>query len=82
MKKTTENPRKTNYFVSIVAPDNNGKISYENIVYTSKNPEDCFRFATENYTRSVTTAVKKYKDLVALGISEKKLLEFKNPVLY
>lgn len=82
MKKTTENPRKTNYFVSIVAPDDNGKISYENIVYTSKKPEDCFRFATENYTRSVTTAVKKYKDLVALGINEKKLLEFKNPDLY
>lgn len=82
MKKTTENPRKTNYFVSIVATDDNGKISYENIVYTSKNPEDCFRFATENYILSVTTAVKKYKDLVASGVSEKKLLEFKNPVLY
>lgn len=82
MKKTAENPRKTNYFVSIVGRDDNGKTTYDKLVYTSKNPSDCFRFASENYTRSVTTSVKKYKELVTLGVSEKKLTEFKNPVLY
>ena len=82
MKNTAENPRKNNYFVSIVSTDDSGKITYDKIVYTSKNVDECFKFAIENYTRSVTTSVKKYKELVALGVSENKLLEFKNPDLY
>ena len=29
MKNTAENPRKTNYFVSIVSTDDSGKITYD-----------------------------------------------------
>lgn len=81
-KNTAENPRKNNYFVSIVTLNDAGKITYDNIVFTSKNSEECFKFATNNYTRSVTTAVKKYSEMIALGVDPKKLTEFKNPVLY
>ena len=52
------------------------------IVFTSKNVKECFDFATENYIRSVGVSIKKYQELVNLGVSEKKLLEFKNPDLY
>ena len=77
----TENPRKNNYFVSILRTVD-GKLDYNDIVFTSKNIEDCFDFARNNYTRSVSVGVKSYTELVKAGVLAKKLIDFQNPKIY
>lgn len=74
---------KSAIFVSILEKDENtGKIDYSTIVYKTKSKEAAYKFATENFIRSVTTSVKTGEELIKLGVDEKKLKMFKNPDLY
>ena len=80
-KLNTENPRKNNYFVSIIRHID-GKTDYNDIVFTSKKIEDCFDFTRNNYTRSVSVAIKTYSEMIRAGVEAKKMIDFKNPKIY
>jgi hypothetical protein len=77
----TENPRKNHYFVSIIRQVD-GKPDYNDIVFTSKKVEDCFDFARNNYTRSVSVAVKTYSEMLKAGVAPRKMIDFQNPKIY
>lgn len=77
----TENPRKNNYFVSILQTID-GKLDYNDIVFTSNSVDACFDFVRNNYTRSVSVGVKSYTELVKAGVPERKMIDFQNPKIY
>lgn len=80
--KENKNFRRSNFFVVVLSRDENNKLSYENIVYTSKDVEECMNFANRNFINSVTTSIKSFEELIKLGLSQEKLINFKNPDIY
>jgi hypothetical protein len=80
--KVNKIPRKTNFFVVVLSRDENNKISYENVVYTSKDIEECLNFANRNFTNTVTTSIKSFDELIKIGVSQEKLVNLKNPDIY
>ena len=84
MKKinnTSENPRKNNYFATIVSFDNDNKKKYE-LAYTSKNYDDCYNFLRDNFASDVYSSVKRYNELLKAGVPAAEMVNFKNPKIY
>jgi hypothetical protein len=80
-KDNAENPRKNNYFLTIISFNDDGKKSYS-IVYTAKDYDTCYNFLKDNFSGSIYTSILRYGDLIRNGVDAHSLINFQNPVVY
>ena len=78
-----KNPLSNTFFVCLLERDEQTKkLSYDTIVYRTKNREAAYRYASENFIREVTTTVKTGVEIIKHGVNENKHKTNKNQEIY